>query len=111
MNSGDGSLTLRRTRDLIGRVVTDRSARDPQLRLVDGQDLFGDDDAALLYDDLHPNQHGHDLMAARFTDLARKPDHSLGRTFSSVLTGTAVREGEGARRLPAPPGPTVVVPR
>lgn len=112
MNPGDGSLTLRRTRDLIGRVVTDRSARDPQLRVVDGTDLFGDDDdAALLYDDLHPNQHGYDLIAARFTDLARTPDHSLGRTFSSVLAGTAVREGEGARRLPPPPGPNTVVPR
>ncbi|HEY9266865.1 MAG TPA: hypothetical protein VIP82_08080 [Microbacterium sp.] len=62
-------------------------------------------------DDLHPNPDGHDLMAARFTDLAHNPDHPLGRTFTSVLTGTSVREGEGARRLPAPPGLDTVVSR
>jgi phospholipase/lecithinase/hemolysin len=62
-------------------------------------------------DDLHPKQDGHDLMAGQLTDLARNPDHSLGRTFTSVLTGISVREGEGARRLPAPLGLDTVVPR
>lgn len=49
-------------------------------------------------------------MTARFTDVSLDPDHPLGRTLTSVLTGTSVREGEGARRLPAPPGLDTVVP-
>ncbi|MDJ1113816.1 GDSL-type esterase/lipase family protein [Microbacterium dauci] len=111
VNPGDGTLTLQRTRELVGHVVTQRAAEDPQLRLVDGLELFGPDDAALLYDDLHPNQDGYDLIAARFTGLARTLDHPLGRTFASVLAGTTVREGEGARRLPTPPGLDPAVPR
>jgi len=81
--AGTGTLTLARTRSLIGAVVAARA--DPQLHLVDGLGLFGPDDAGLLYDNLHPDQAGHDLMASRFAALARSGDGPLGAAFASVL--------------------------
>jgi lysophospholipase L1-like esterase len=82
---GDGSLTIARTRDSLERVVTARSG-DPNLYFVDGRCLLGPDDAARLYDDLHPDQTGYDLMARRFVDLARDVDTALGRAFSALVT-------------------------
>lgn len=102
---GDGSLTLARTRELVSRVVTERAATDPFLWLADGLELFGPSDTAHLCDDLHPDQTGHDLIAQRFARFARDGDHPLGAAFARALAVTDVREGEGARRLPASPGP------
>lgn len=64
---GDGSLTLRRTRALLARVVEAR--QDAHLHLVDGLSLLGVDDGHLP-DNLHPDQGGHDLIAARFAPVA-----------------------------------------
>ncbi|OJU40700.1 MAG: hypothetical protein BGN97_05150 [Microbacterium sp. 69-10] len=61
-----GALTLRRTREILAEVVAARP--DPNLTLVDGQELFGAADAGLLYDRLHPDQEGLDLIAERFVE-------------------------------------------
>ncbi len=84
LSETDGALTLERTRVLIERVVHHRSTTDPQLWLLDGRELFGTMDAHLLYDDLHPNQEGYDLIAKRFVALAGDPSRSLGRAFAAV---------------------------
>ena len=63
---GDGSLTLRRTRALIERVVADRG----DVTLVNGLDLLGLDDGHLP-DNLHPDRVGHDLIAQRFAPMAQ----------------------------------------
>ena len=39
---------------------------DPRLSVLDGRELFGEADASLLYDRLHPDQEGLDLIAERF---------------------------------------------
>jgi hypothetical protein len=54
---------------------------------MDGRRLLGPDDAARLYDDLHPDQAGYDLMARRFADLAQDGDTALGRAFSGLIPG------------------------
>jgi len=65
---GDGSLTLRRTRALLERVVGSRD--DPALHVVDGRTLLSEADGHLP-DNLHPDQVGHDLVAQRFTPVVR----------------------------------------
>jgi hypothetical protein len=85
---GDGSLTIARTRESLERVVASR-ADDPQLYFLDGRRLLGPDDAARLYDDLHPDQAGYDLMAGRFVDLAKDGNTALGRAFSGLLNGAS----------------------
>lgn len=66
-----GALTLGRTRDVLAEVVTARA--DPGLTFWDGRDLLGPAEEGMLYDGLHPDQRGLDLIAARFADgiLAR----------------------------------------
>ncbi len=86
LQTGDGSLTLERTRQLISDVISVRVRRDPALEVVDGLSLLGPRDASYLYDDLHPDQPGHDLIADRFISLAQKLETPLGRTFAGVLT-------------------------
>ena len=66
---GDGSLTLRRTRSLLERVVEIRE--DPQLHLVDGLALLSAEDGHLP-DNLHPDVEGHELIAARFAPVANR---------------------------------------
>jgi hypothetical protein len=83
---GDGSLTIARTRESLERVVASRS-EDPNLYFLDGRRLLGPDDADRLYDDLHPDQTGYDLMARRFVDLARDGDTALGRAFGGLISG------------------------
>ncbi len=90
MQDGDGSLTLERTRRLISEVISVRSSNDPALELVDGLALLGPKDACHLYDDLHPDQAGHDLIAERFVSLAQTPNTALGRTFSGITQQNAV---------------------
>jgi len=73
LRPGDGSLTLARTRSLLEQIVASR--RDALLYLVDGLSLLGVDDGHLP-DNLHPDQAGHDLIAARFAPHARRLLHS-----------------------------------
>jgi len=63
-----GALTLADTREIVQRAVAQRSATDPNLHYLRGLELFRHDDAHLLYDDLHPNQRGYDLIGRRFME-------------------------------------------
>lgn len=68
-----GALTLGRSREILSDVVTARA--DPGLTSWDGRDLLGHAEADTLYDGLHPDQRGLDIIAERFADgiLARLP--------------------------------------
>ena len=50
------------TRDAVARL---QAAGDDRLRLFEGTELFGEEDAHLLPDDLHPNGEGYELMGVR----------------------------------------------
>lgn len=60
------ALTLAASRELLADVVAARG--DEALHYLDGCELLGEADAALLHDGLHPNQAGLDLMAQRFVE-------------------------------------------
>ncbi len=65
----EGSLTLRRVREILAAFVEQRRADgDPNLHYVDGLTLFDapDWEAGDLPDDLHPNPQGYARMAERF---------------------------------------------
>lgn len=78
-----GALTLTRTREILAEIVADRA--DERLLFLDGRELFGEEDVAMLYDGLHPDQRGLDLIAGRFAKwvmesgaqrgLPSPPDH------------------------------------
>jgi hypothetical protein len=62
-----GCLTLSRVRELIeGIALQRRQAGDRNLHYLNGLQLFGEDDAADLPDDLHPNPAGYRRMGERF---------------------------------------------
>lgn len=65
IESDIGALTLRRARTIVRDVTAQRSATDQNLHYVEGLDLLGPQDAALLHDALHPSPEGNDLIAAR----------------------------------------------
>jgi hypothetical protein len=67
-----GKLTLNVIRDELARIVEQRSADDPNLRYLDGRELYGPADAAglPLPDGLHPDAATHRRMGERFADLA-----------------------------------------
>jgi lysophospholipase L1-like esterase len=70
---GQGSLSLRRVRELVSRIVeARRAAGDAHLHLLDGLELFGWADVEHLPDDLHPSPEGYTLLGERF--LARLRD-------------------------------------
>ncbi|MEU5263108.1 GDSL-type esterase/lipase family protein [Amycolatopsis sp. NPDC021455] len=71
-----GKLTLEVIRDELARIVTRRQAEDPNLRYLDGLELYGEADFAdlPLPDDLHPSPAAHRRIGARFAE--------------SVLTGS-----------------------
>ncbi|MCU1600125.1 MAG: hypothetical protein JWO22_834 [Frankiales bacterium] len=71
-----GALSLTRIRELVALVVTLR--QDPNLHLLDGLGLFGEDDVQDLYDGLHPNAEGYLRMADRFFDQVCAPGKVLG---------------------------------
>jgi hypothetical protein len=75
----DGRLTLSTTRDLIGSVVQSRN--DDALFLLDGLTLFGQADAHLLADNLHPDLEGIDLIGERFVRVARDRRSPLGKAL------------------------------
>ena len=62
----DGALTLAHTRRALADVVRTRGARDANLFLMAGPQLFGPDDVGLLPDGLHPSPEGLALIAQRF---------------------------------------------
>jgi lysophospholipase L1-like esterase len=66
-----GALNLRRIRELLAGIVTQRRALgDAHLHHLDGLQLFGHDDAAGLPDQLHPDAGGYRVMAERFAAAA-----------------------------------------
>jgi len=76
--SAGGGVPLQRMRQLLAEVVqARRRAGDGHIRYLDGLSLFGDADAHLLPDDLHPNTEGYRLMGERFHALALSGDTSL----------------------------------
>lgn len=82
---GDGTLTLGIVRELVRDVAQARRRTDPLLWAADGLDLLGHADADRLWDGLHPDQEGYDLMAARFVERARNEQTSLGAAFAAPL--------------------------
>jgi lysophospholipase L1-like esterase len=65
-----GGLSLIRMREVLAEVVDRRrAAGDKAIRYLDGLALFGEADAHLLPDDLHPNTEGYRLMGERFHKL------------------------------------------
>lgn len=67
-----GKLTLTVIRDELARIVKERSANDPNLRYLDGLELYGEADHAELPlpDALHPDAATHRLIGERFARLA-----------------------------------------
>lgn len=61
-----GALTLSRTREILADVVSARA--DDKLTYLDGRELFGPADVGHLYDGLHPDQCGLDVIAQRFAN-------------------------------------------
>ncbi len=60
-------LNLRRVRDILEKIALER--QDPNLHYVDGLQLFGESDAHLMVDGLHPNADGYLLIAERVRAL------------------------------------------
>ncbi|WP_193610369.1 SGNH/GDSL hydrolase family protein [Nocardioides lijunqiniae] len=75
-----GKLTLEVIRAELARIVAERSATDPHLHLLDGRELYGEQDHAELPlpDDLHPDAASHERMGERFARLALSPGGPLG---------------------------------
>ena len=82
---GDGTLTLGIARELVREAIESRAATDPLLWGSDGLELFGAGDSQLLWDGLHPNQSGYDLIAERFLARVADPVTSLGAAFGTVV--------------------------
>ncbi|MFC1402042.1 MULTISPECIES: GDSL-type esterase/lipase family protein [Streptacidiphilus] len=66
-----GKLTLTAIREELSRIVRQRSAADPNLRHLDGRELYGEADSAELPlpDQLHPDAATHRRMGERFAEL------------------------------------------
>jgi hypothetical protein len=66
-----GKLTLRIIREQLRAIVQQRQANDPHLCYLDGNDLYGPDDNALmpLPDELHPGADAHQLIGKRFYEF------------------------------------------
>ncbi|MCD4534719.1 GDSL-type esterase/lipase family protein [Nocardioides sp. cx-169] len=75
-----GKLTLEVIRAELGRIVAQRAPSDPHLHLLDGRELYGEQDHAELPlpDDLHPDAAAHQRMGERFASLAFGPGGPLG---------------------------------
>ena len=74
----EGSITLRRMRSTISRVVEKRrAAGDQNLHYLNGLELFGEADVDDLPDALHPNGDGYIRIGERFAKLALGPGAPL----------------------------------
>ena len=73
--AAQGKLTLQTIRAELHRIVDQRQVQDPNLRVVDGLRLYGEQDAAArpLPDGLHPDAATHEQMGKRFASLALHP--------------------------------------
>jgi hypothetical protein len=73
-------LTLNVVRDQLSRLVALRAVDDPHLSYLDGRELYGDADHAVLPlpDALHPDAATHRLIGERFAELA----FGAGRPFA-----------------------------
>jgi hypothetical protein len=82
-----GKLTLEVIRGELARIVAERATTDPHLHLLDGRELYGEQDHAELPlpDDLHPDAAGHERMGERFARLALAP----GGPLAAVRRGGA----------------------
>lgn len=71
-----GKLTLGVIREELDRIVRQRAADDPNLYLLDGLELYGEQDAVdlPLPDALHPDAATHQLIGERFARLAFGPE-------------------------------------
>jgi hypothetical protein len=69
---GQGKLTLQVIRQQLETIVRQRAETDPNIRYLDGTELYGDADNARfpLPDELHPDSPAHQLIGERFADLA-----------------------------------------
>lgn len=76
-----GALTLGAARRLVEETVRARASHDPRLYLLDGRDLLGEADRHHLYDNLHPDTKGYQVMGDRFTALARDPRSAVHAAF------------------------------
>lgn len=85
-----GKLTLNIIRDELARVVEQRAADDPNLRYLDGRDLYGAAEAAELPlpDQLHPDAATHRRIGERFAKLAFTANGLFGQ-----LLGQPVERG------------------
>jgi hypothetical protein len=78
-----GALSIGRIRELVADVVERRQkAGDTNLHLLDGRELFGEDDVTDLPDGLHPNTAGYRRMGERFGALA----FGEGAPFARAVT-------------------------
>jgi hypothetical protein len=75
-----GKLTLEVIRAELARIVAERSPSDPHLHLLDGRELYGEQDHAELPlpDALHPDVASHQRMGERFARIAFGPGGPLG---------------------------------
>lgn len=74
----NGALSVGAIRTLIDQVLDVRD--DPHLTFLDGRDLLGPTEAALLSDGLHPSAEGYQLLGERFAVRAEAlgfPPHQL----------------------------------
>ncbi|MBP2401562.1 hypothetical protein JO379_001031 [Streptomyces syringium] len=76
-----GRLTLRVIRDELARIVTARSADDPNLHYLDGRDLYGESDYAELPlpDEIHPCPEGHRRIGENFARISFGTDGPFAR--------------------------------
>lgn len=73
-----GGPSLPRMREMLAEVVERRrAAGDGAIGYLSGLELFGEKDAYLLPDDLHPNTEGYRLMGERFYALRLSGDGAL----------------------------------
>jgi lysophospholipase L1-like esterase len=82
-----GDLSLNAMRETLQEVVElHRACGDAAIDYLDGRDMFGEADAALLPDGLHPSPEGYALMGERFVRIfaARSPQSAGARSSCSA---------------------------
>ena len=80
-------------REILRDIVQTRSAEDPTLFYLDGLDLFGADDIALLPDGLHPSPAGYLRIADRFAGSPVVAEWIASARSEAVAAGAGRRIG------------------